>query len=658
MKCRIMQLADIAKIHTGVNVKGDAFGEGGCPWVMVEDLESALVEKTSRRLTPEGMRTARVTPPQTVFFSRTGTVGKVGISAQEMAPSNNIIAVEFQTDKVLPLYGMYCLSAMRKRFEDAAETSVYRSLRLEDFRRFHIPVPSLPWQQRAAQQISRLQQSEDVQRQAIQHIRAATQAFFQQQFAQAVEEVIHQQACVYLGDLAELRLNGALKKKQDSVPVLYVATPQLQDWEVTLDTVSLAETEKAALQRCQLRRGDIVMNRINQEERVGQCGLLAEEPSEQAVFAQNTLLIRANRERVHPAFLFAWLVSPFSKHYLRSNIKRSTSFQCSLNRQALLQLPVPVVPLEQQEQFAKWFGLCLEYVRNGQQVLAVLDRQRQVWYDRILRLLQENEIVHETFSYQEKRYWAALPNEVYFYDTYLECIQVPLRAVHEISLAQLPEGVEFQFLDAPQSIGHFQYGKLAHCRLQREGQAVKQIWMEPVAYHPEKTEDPDTELVEREGLISEQQDFGYIRSTALLPDSAHRTAETFLQQTEGVLNREEYSRFDRLPEAAKCFLRQLSSFQQAVYEEFLLAIQPLTCHMVEQQLRLRMGENQFSGRGLQDVAATVHLLENAGLLEYQRGRDLAYFSESDEDRQLILDHRGHPIGIRTWLWTLPEGAEQ
>ena len=68
--------------------------------------------------------------------------------------------------------------------------------------------------------------------------------------------------------------------------------------------------------------------------------------------------------------------------------------------------------------------------------------------------------------------------------------------------------------------------------------------MEPVAYHPEKTEDPDTELVEREGLISEQQDFGYIRSTALLPDSAHRTAETFLQQTEGVLNREEYSRFD------------------------------------------------------------------------------------------------------------------
>ncbi len=437
-----------------------------------------------------------------------------------------------------------------------------------------------------------------------------------------------------------------------------MATPQLKDWEVTLDTVPKAETEEAALHRCLLHKGDIVMNRINQEDRVGQCGLLTKEPSEQAVFAQNTLLIRADREQVHPAFLFAWIVSPFSKHYLRSNIKRSTSFQCSLNRQALQQHPVPAVPLDQQERFAEWFSQCLEYVRNGRQVLAVLEQQRQVWYDRILRLLQEDETVHEALPYREKGYWTSPSNEVYFYDACLECIQVPLWAMRGISISRLPEGVEFQFLDGPRSIGDAQYGELAHRRLQKEGQAVRQVWMVPVAYRPKEAEDSAAERIEREGLISEQQDLGYIRFSTLLPDSARQTVEAFLRQTEGAPNQAVYSRFDRLPDAAKNFLKQLSSFQQAVYEEFLLAIQPLTCHMVEQQLRLRMGKKQFSGRGLQDVAATVQLLENAGLLEFRQGRDLAYFSESGEDRQLILDHRGRPIGIRTWLWTLPEEVER
>lgn len=656
MDCRIMQLADVARIYTGVNVKGEAFGEGGCPWVMVEDLENAPVETASRSLTREGMQSARLAPPQTVFFSRTGTIGKVGMATERMAPSNNIIAVEFQEELVFPLYGMYCLAAMRKRFEAAAETSVYRSLRLEDFRRFQIPVPDLTWQRRAARQLTRLQQSETAQRQAMEHIRAASQTIFERQFAQGIQEVIRQQAGVPLEHLAKLQLSGALKQRESGIACLYVATPQLQDWEVAWDAVPLAETAETA-SRCQLQTGDIVMNRINQEDRVGKCGLLAEAPPELAVFAQNTLLIRPDPERVNPAFLFAWLVSSYGKHYLRSGIKRSTSFQCTLNQASLRQMPVPVVPLEEQERFAEEYRLCLEYVRNGQRALAVLEQQRQVWYHRILLLLQEREGDCAPSLDGGREFWRGPSGEVYGYDPYLECIQVPLGEVKGVSLLRLPEGVEFQFLDGPREVTHPQYGELAHCRLRREGRNVKQIWMEPIAYRPEEAEAPSAEQMEREGLMSEQQDFGYARRAVVVSGGASRTVKDLLKQGGATANQAVYSRVDRLPAEAKRFLEQLSPFQQAVYEEFLLAMQPLTCHMAEQQLRLRTGGGKFPGRGLRDVAATVQLLENAGLLEYRQGRELAYCSESEEERQLMLDHRGHPIGIRTWLWTLPEEVE-
>ena len=100
MNAKRMRLSDVANIYTGVNPKSPktAFGEGGCSWVMVEDLKQTAVAQTARRLTPEGMKRARISPAGTIFFSRTGTIGKVGIAKEPMAPSNNIIAVEFRRE--------------------------------------------------------------------------------------------------------------------------------------------------------------------------------------------------------------------------------------------------------------------------------------------------------------------------------------------------------------------------------------------------------------------------------------------------------------------------------------------------------------------------------------------------------------------------------
>lgn len=429
MTAKRMRLADVANIYTGLNPRPskDAFGEGGCPWVMVEDLKQTVTLETARRLTPEGMKKARVSPAGTVFFSRTGTVGKVGIAGEPMAPSNNIIAVEFRRDLVDPLYGMYCLAALRGELEDAAEISVYRSLRLEEFRRFSIPVPEMAWQRQAAEKLEILHSAAEKQRRVLSDVRDASQAFFRRSFPAAIEAVIGGGAGVPLSAAAELRLNGALKKESpDSEACFYVSTPQLDNWEIPWDAVPVERTEPSSAERYRLRQYDIVMNRVNQENRVGRCGWLLEEPSGPAVFAQNTLLIRADREKLCPGFLFAWLLHPYVRRHLQSGIRRSTSFQCRLTREALTQLPLPEVPLEAQRRFETEYQAYFACARNNRRALELLEEQQAVWFDRIRRLARE--AAGEAPSpYEKGRYWTAPSGRVFFYDAQLECFQLPLQ---------------------------------------------------------------------------------------------------------------------------------------------------------------------------------------------------------------------------------------
>lgn len=664
MNMKLMQLSDVAKIYTGLNLKSPktAFGQGDCPWVMVEDLQQGAVVHTARRLTPEGMKAAKISPADTVFFSRAGTVGKVGIAKGPMAPSNNIIAVEFRRDLVLPLYGMYCLAALRGELEAAAEISVYRSLRLEEFRRFQIPVPDLEWQRQAAEKLELLHSAMEEQKQVLADIQDASQDFFMKSFSDAIEAVAGKEAGIPLSAAAELKLNGALKKEgSDSAACFYVSTAQLDNWEIPWDTVPVEGTEPSSKERYKIQRDDIIMNRVNQENRVGKCGWLMEDPSGPAVFAQNTLLIRADREKVCPGFLFAWLLHPYVRQYLQGNIRRSTSFQCRLTREALTQLPLPEVPLKAQQRFETGYRAYFAYARNSRRALEILEEQRTVWYDRIRRLAQEGaapsrepEAGEARPPYEKGRYWTAPSGAGFFYDTHLECFQIPFDEGRALTTAQLPQGEDVQFLPPVREADHHCYGELSHLRLRREGpEGWRLIRMEAAAYRLDGETKEAADRLEREGILSEQEDFGYLRHEGPLCAHTEEPAAELLLKEEAP---EGYSRLARLPSAAASFIRLLSPFQQAVYEEFLLSMQPLTCHMVEKQIWLRGNRTPFPERGLQDVIAAVRLLENVGLLEFRQGRELEYPSEDGRERRRILDHRGRPIGISAWLWAAPKGG--
>ncbi|MCI8506633.1 MAG: hypothetical protein HFI67_10660 [Lachnospiraceae bacterium] len=327
MTVKRMPLEMVANIYSGSNLKNreNVFGGEGCPWVKVEDLNNGELETASRSLSSEGMGQVRVSPAQTVFFSSTGTIGKVGIAKVPMAPSNNMIAVEFDREQVEPLYGMYCLLAMGEELKAEAGGAVYASLRLSVFRKFQIPVPSREVQRRIAGKLEALHKSRLEQEALIDHVRQAVHVLFDNYFSGCIEDVIQKQRCLKLGECADIQLNGAAKNKQGE-SVLYVATSQLDDWEISENRIPLVNVEPERMDRYCIHAGDIVMNRINSAERLGKCGLIFTEPEKMTVFGQNTLRIRGDHQLLNPIFLFAWLTHSYVKQYVRENAKNSTSF--------------------------------------------------------------------------------------------------------------------------------------------------------------------------------------------------------------------------------------------------------------------------------------------------------------------------------------------
>lgn len=660
----MMGLEQVAKIYSGVGQKSPktAFGYGGCPWVMVEDLQNNIVEKTSRQLTEEGMRSARISPPDTVFFSSTGTIGKVGIATKSMAPSNNIIAVEFDSNKVYPLYGMYCLAALRDEFAAEARGAVYDSLRLTTFRQFQIPVPNIEYQKIIANKLKTIHESIVLQKSAIKDMKCAVYATFENYFGQAIELVLKQKIDWRLKDFVDILLNGAPKKTHhdNKDEFCYISTPMLDDWEIQCGQAPIAELDSSNSGRFLLQANDIVMNRINSMERLGRCGLIVDEPQNLSVFGQNTMRLRANGH-IHPFFLFVWLTHPFLKRYIQDNCKNSTSFQSTLNKQVVLDIPLPQADMKNQRAFAVEFEKYLNHNRVANQIIMKLQGLQDIWYGKI-RLLQNKEVISDLATetaYREKQYWITPSGINCYYDNYLECIQVPIHDNATILVSQLPQGVDIQFLDSIRNVHDSTYGSLGHVRLHRiDSHTTNVIQMQPVEYRSDR-EDQESKVdqkLEDNDMISEQQDFGYVRHIEKYEYHGDQQITQILNKPHTFYEKA-YNRFEKLPEKVRGFVKQFSPFQQAVYEEFLLTLQPLACHMVRKQIMIRSEQSLFSEYTIQDVNATIQLLENTGLIERRQGLNLNYYDvySQGEERRLILDHREKPISIDTWIWAMPKG---
>lgn len=120
--------------------------------------------------------------------------------------------------------------------------------------------------------------------------------------------------------------------------------------ELDLSDVKRIDVPENELDKCTIRRGDVLFNRTNSKELVGKTCVY--DRDEMMVLAGFVIRVRVN-DRVLPEFLSAFLNTDFSKKTLSEMCKAAIG-QANINAQEMQNIGLYLPPLELQRQFVQF----------------------------------------------------------------------------------------------------------------------------------------------------------------------------------------------------------------------------------------------------------------------------------------------------------------
>jgi restriction endonuclease S subunit len=152
-----------------------------------------------------------------------------------------------------------------------------------------------------------------------------------------------------LGDVAKSFRYGTSSKahsQPEGVPVIRMGNLKGGYLDLSdLKYVDLPATETA---RYKLDAGDILINRTNSLELVGKAATFAAEDGVW-IFASYLVRVEVDRKRVLPEFVTSVINSTLGRDYVLRTARRAIGM-VNLNAKEMAKFPIPVPPLDQQEQ--------------------------------------------------------------------------------------------------------------------------------------------------------------------------------------------------------------------------------------------------------------------------------------------------------------------
>jgi len=165
--CELVSLKQLALISSGgTPSRGNSdFYNGDIPWAKITDVTTSgkWISFTEEYITEEALRSspAKLFPKGTVFFSKTGTIGKIAITTREIATNQAIFGI-VPKNNISSEYLYYCLTHVRPDLFSKAKGSTLRNLTTEDIKDIFVPLPPLEIAKGVADFLSAVEEGEDI----------------------------------------------------------------------------------------------------------------------------------------------------------------------------------------------------------------------------------------------------------------------------------------------------------------------------------------------------------------------------------------------------------------------------------------------------------------------------------------------------------------
>jgi type I restriction enzyme, S subunit len=350
---KLLKLGEIFKITSGGTPSRDNpdfYNNGTIPWIKTGDLKQKYIEEGSEQITELALEksSAKIFPIGTVLIAMYGaTIGATSILNIEAA-TNQACAALLPIDKVLPEYLYYFFKVNKEKIINMGVGGAQPNISASILKEMSFPLQSIEIQRTIVNILDKAQELIDKRKAQIEALDELVKSRFIGMFGDPDRNPKGWEMTT-IGKIATDVRYGTSKPAVDGGKYTYLRMNNITyGGYLDLENLKYIDIEDKELEKCIVRKGDVLFNRTNSSELIGKtCVFDLEEPM---IIAGYIIRVRLIKE-VLPIYLSMFLNSSYGKGLLKGMAKGAVN-QANINAQELKSINIAIPPIELQSQFA------------------------------------------------------------------------------------------------------------------------------------------------------------------------------------------------------------------------------------------------------------------------------------------------------------------
>ena len=348
---KINELTTVVTGGTPSTRKNEYWDNGDIPWLQSGCCQNCDVDSTEKYITKEGYNNSstHMMSADTVMIALTGaTAGKVGYLKFEACGNQSITGIlpcESLNQRYLFLY---LLSQREKILADCvggAQAHISQSY----VKNMTIPILAIKEQEQIVGELTKVSNIVSLRQEEIQQLDNLVKARFVEMFGDPIQNPKGWEV-VTIGDIVTEVRYGTSKPAVEDGKYPYLRMNNLTaDGHLDLNDLKYIDIPDDEIEKCVVRKGDVLFNRTNSIELVGKTAVF--DLPEDMIIAGYIIRVRLT-EKMLPEVLSQYMNLEALKGILRGMAKGAVN-QANINAQELQSIKVYIPEMELQKQFVK-----------------------------------------------------------------------------------------------------------------------------------------------------------------------------------------------------------------------------------------------------------------------------------------------------------------
>lgn len=343
-----VKLKDVCTINMGQSPSSDSYNESGhgVPFFQGNADFGERYPVTRKWCSAP----TKMAAPEDILISVRAPIGAMNYAKEECCIGRGLAALTPNREKVAPEYIFWLLKGKNEELNCKGTGSTFKAIGRNILEETLVPNISLEKQTECAIILEKTYRVILSRKQQLQKLDELVKARFVEMFGIYPANQMGWETGKIRDTVADVRY-GSSRPAVDGGKYPYLRMNNITyGGELDLSDVKRIDVPENELDKCTVRRGDVLFNRTNSKELVGKTCVY--DRDEMMVLAGFVIRVRVN-DRVLPEFLSAFLNTDFSKKTLSEMCKAAIG-QANINAQEMQNIGLYLPPLELQRQFVQF----------------------------------------------------------------------------------------------------------------------------------------------------------------------------------------------------------------------------------------------------------------------------------------------------------------